>query len=219
MTLSSLAHPPPNQNATVRTVGILLFDGVELLDFAGPAEVFIVAAEGRAFQVLTIAESAGPIRTMGGIEILPSHTVSNAPPVNIVIVPGGNMQSVTQVGIDWIRKAHESSEVTMSVCMGAFLLARAGLLDGIEATTHTWGLENLRRAAPACRVVTGLRYVESGKFLTTAGVTAGIDASLHLVERWLGPEAARWTSEGWMEYQRQTADKSKTSKSSRSDPD
>lgn len=192
-----------NPSAKVpRTVAVLVYEGVELLDLAGPAEVFIVAAEGQAFRVLTVAETDQPIHTMGGIAILPTHTFDTAPQADIVVVPGGNMANVAKAGVAWIRRAHEQAEVTMSVCMGAFLLARAGLLDGIDVTTHTWGIEDLRRAAPKCTVVTGVRYVDSGKILTTAGVTAGIDAALHLVERMLGPDAARWTAEDWMEYRR-----------------
>lgn len=91
----------------------------------------------------------------------------------------------------------------MSVCYGAFLLADAGLLDGIEATTHHWGVAALKGAAPQCKVVTGKRYVDSGKIITTAGVTAGIDGALRIVERLLGREAARWAAEEWMEHRRE----------------
>jgi transcriptional regulator GlxA family with amidase domain len=86
--------------------------------------------------------------------------------------------------------------------MGAFLLAEAGLLDGIEATTHHWGIDNLKKAAPRCTVVTGRRFVDSGRIITSAGVTAGIDAALHVVERLRGEPSARWTAEQWMEYKR-----------------
>ena len=183
-----------------RRVAVLLFDGVELMDFAGPAEVFIIAAEGKAFRVVTVAESARPVRTMGGITVTPDFTFANAPKADILVVPGGNTKAVGKAGHDWIREASSRAEITMSVCYGAFLLARTGLLDGIEATTHHWGIEDLRKAAPKATVVTGRRFVDSGRILTTAGVTAGIDGALHIVERLLGKEAAKWAADEWMEH-------------------
>ncbi len=185
-----------------KNVAILLFDGVELLDFAGPAEVFIVAAEGRSFRVFTVAESTDPLKTMGGITVTPDFRYEDAPSAEILVVPGGSTRSVGQAGIAWIRRATGKSEIVMSVCFGAFLLAKVGLLDGIDATTHHWGTDDLKKAAPQCNVVTGKRYVDSGKVITTAGVTAGIDGALHIVDRLLGEEAADWTARQWMEHPR-----------------
>jgi transcriptional regulator GlxA family with amidase domain len=186
----------------VKTVAILIFDGVELLDFTGPAEVFIVADHGKAFRVVTVAEKADAVRTMGGLLVKPEHTCDNAPRADILVVPGGSMRNVGPAGRKWLKKAAKDADITMSVCMGAFLLADAGLLDGIEATTHHWGIDDLKTAAPKCKVVTGKRFVDGGKVITTAGVTAGIDGALHVVERLLGKEAARWTAEEWMEHRR-----------------
>ncbi len=186
----------------MRRVAILVFPGVELLDFAGPAEVFVVAAEGKAFEVLTVAERPGPLRTMGGIELVPSHTCDDAPRADVVVVPGGDLGQVGEAGRAWVLRASAEAEIVLAVCFGALLLARLGLLDGLDATTHTWGREGLARAAPACNVVAGPRFVDAGRVVTSAGVTAGIDAALHVVERLLGPEAATWTAEGWMEHRR-----------------
>lgn len=183
-----------------RVVAILIYEGVELLDFAGPAEVFIVSDQQRAFRVVTVAPSREPLRTMGGVTIRADYTFEDAPAADILIVPGGEMRNVTPRGVAWIAKVAPRTEIVMSVCMGAFLLAEAGLLDGIEATTHHWGIDGLRRAAPRCTVVSGKRWVDSGHIITTAGVTAGIDAALHVVERLLGAPAARWTAGEWMEY-------------------
>lgn len=183
-----------------RTVGVVLFPGVELLDFAGPAEVFVVAGEGRLFRVVTVAAGRAPVPTMGGLEVVPSHTFADAPPLDVVVVPGGATGQVPPEGVAWLRRAAAAAQVTLSVCYGAFLLARAGLLDGIEATTHTWGLADLGKAAPTCRVVTGRRVVDAGRVVSTGGVTAGIDGALHVLERLCGTEAARWTAEGWMEH-------------------
>lgn len=187
---------------TPLTAGILVFEGVELMDFAGPAEVFAVAGEGKLFRIVTVAPSRTAVRTMGGVEIVPSHTYADAPPLDVLVVPGGDMVRAGPEGVAWIRAVSAGTKVTMSVCMGAFLLAKAGLLDGIEATTHHWGLANLAKAAPDCRVVASRRFVDSGRIVTTAGVTAGIDGALHVLERLFGAEAAAWTAQEWMEHPR-----------------
>lgn len=185
---------------TPKTVAILLFDGVELMDFAGPAEVFILAGKQKAFRVVTVAESTRPIKTMGGVTVTPEFSVETAPDAAVLVVPGGNLRALGRAGREWIKKASATAEITMSVCFGAFLLADAGLLDGVEATTHHWGLGDLQAAAPKCKVVTGKRFVDGGRIVTTAGVTAGIDGALHVVERMLGVEAATWVAEEWMEH-------------------
>lgn len=184
----------------MKTVAILLFEGVELLDFAGPAEVFIVANEGKSFRVVTVAASTQPLKTMGGVTITPDFTYFTAPQPDVLVIPGGNMQSVGQEGRTWIKSAAKDAKIVMSVCFGAMLLADVGLLDGVEATTHHWGLNRLRQIAPKCTVVESKRLVDSGKIITTAGVTAGIDGALRVVQRLLGNEAARWTAVEWMEH-------------------
>ncbi|MFP6763050.1 MAG: DJ-1/PfpI family protein [Planctomycetaceae bacterium] len=185
---------------SVLNVGVLLFEGVELLDFAGPAEVFIVAGQGDWFQVHTIAASKKPLKTMGGVMVTPSHAYHDAPRLDIVVIPGGAMSNVDENGMKWIRTASDRAKITMSVCMGAFLLAEADLLNGLEVTTHHWGIHSLRRRFPKCGVVEGKRFVDSGKIITTAGVTAGIDGALHIVKRLRGEAAATWVAEEWMEY-------------------
>jgi len=187
----------------MKTVAVLLFEGVELLDFAGPAEVFIVAERGKAFRVITVAESDKPLKTMGGVTVTPDFACTKAPRADILVVPGGNMKNLGPEGRQWLKKASQDAEIVMSVCFGAFLLADGGLLDGVEATTHHWGIEDLKKAAPKCKVVKAQRFVDGGKIITTAGVTAGIDGALHVVERLLGKEAARWTAEDWMEHRRE----------------
>lgn len=187
------AEPP-------RTVGLLVFEGVELLDFAGPAEVFIVAGEGRLFRVVTIAASRAPLRTMGGVTLVPEASYADAPPLDVVVVPGGDLRQVGPDGVAWLAQASARAEVTLSVCFGAFLLAKAGLLKGLEATTHAWGQARLRAAEPTCTVVAGQRFVDAGRIVSTAGVTAGIDGALHLVERFHGAQQARWTGQQWMEH-------------------
>lgn len=193
-------RPAANKKKGRRSVAIMIFDGVELLDFAGPAEVFIVAEHGRAYTVYTVAATKQPIKTMGGIIVTPQHSIEDAPKPDILVAPGGNTSNVTPKMAKWMRKAADEAEIAMSVCMGAFLFAEAGLLDGREATTHRWGWESLERAAPKCKLVKNRRFVDTGKIITTAGVTAGIDGALHIVERLNGKEAARWTAHEWMEH-------------------
>jgi transcriptional regulator GlxA family with amidase domain len=194
---------PKEQRKGKLNVAVLLFEGVELLDFAGPAEVFGVAGEGMSFRVFTVAEKTDVVRAIGGVQVKPEFTFKDAPRADVLVIPGGSTRNVGKTGIAWIREAGKDAQVVLSVCMGAFLLAEAGLLDGCEATTHRWGLENLQKAAPKCKVVSNKRFVDNGKIITTAGVTAGIDGALHVVERLCGKKAARWTAEEWMEYQRE----------------
>lgn len=191
-----------DKNSRRRNVAIMIFDGVELLDFAGPAEVFIVAEHGRAYRVYTVAAEKRPVKTMGGIIVQPQYTIEDAPKPDILVAPGGATSNVTAKMSRWMRKCAGEAEIAMSVCMGAFLFAEAGLLDGREATTHRWGYESLVRAAPKCKLVKDRRFVDTGKIITTGGVTAGIDGALHIVERLNGKEAARWTAEEWMEHRR-----------------
>lgn len=192
-----------------KTVAILVFEGVELLDFAGPAEVFIVANNKRSFRVFTVGPTTNLTKTMGGITIKPDYSFENAPSADVVVIPGGNTRSVKPDGIKWIRKASESAEVVMSVCFGAYLLAEAKLLDGVTATTHKWAIEGLQAAAPKCKVVTNRRFVDSGKIVTTGGVTAGIDGALHVVERLAGADVADWTADSWMEHRRVRSNETK----------
>lgn len=201
---SASSEPPARSTSKreMKTVAILLFDSVELMDFAGPAEVFIVAERGRAFRVVTVAESTKPLKTMGGITVMPDFSFENAPQADVLIVPGGNTSAIGKSGREWLRSSSSKAEITMSVCYGALVLADEGLLNDIEATTHHWALDDLKQAAPKCKVVTGQRFVDSGKIITTAGVTAGIDGALRIVERLQGPAAARWAAEEWMEHRR-----------------
>jgi transcriptional regulator GlxA family with amidase domain len=191
----------PSQPKKV-TVAVLIFDGVELLDFAGPAEVFIVASQQHPFRVFTVGPSRDPIKTMGGITVTPEFGYENAPKADVLVVPGGNTRGAGAAGVKWIRDSAEDAEIVMSVCFGALLLAEAKLLDGATATTHNWAIDSLKAAAPKCKVVTGQRFVDSGKIVTTAGVTAGIDGAIHVVERIAGKKVAHWTAETWMEYKR-----------------
>ncbi len=190
-------------------VGILVFPDVEVLDFAGPFEVFSVAARiapkpdgTRApFAVTTIAAAHGPVVARHGLRILPDHDFADAPPVDILIVPGG---VVTQplgdpVTLAWIEATAARARLVASVCTGAFLLARIGLLDGRAATTHWEDIADLRAMFPAIRVVEDVPFVDEGGVVTSAGISAGIAMSLHIVGR-IGGEALAVRTARQMQY-------------------
>jgi transcriptional regulator GlxA family with amidase domain len=188
-----------------KTVAILLFPEVEVLDFAGPFEVFAVTDELRGyntFQVITVAETSAPIRARNGLRVLPDYTLATCPKPDLLIIPGGfgtRALLKNEPVLTWLRTQAASAELVMSVCTGAFLLAKLGLLDGLRATTHHECLGELRALAPAATLDATARFHDNGKILTAAGISAGIDCSLHVVARLLGPAAAAATAR-YMEY-------------------
>ena len=192
-----------------RTVGILTFDDVEVLDFCGPFEVFSVARphgenadEARLFDVLTIAEERRIIRCRGGLLVQPHHTIADHPPLDLLVVPGGQGTRRERLNgrlLDWIAAQAGSAELTTSVCTGAFLLAERGLLDGRRATTHWASVDWMRGQYPAVTMLADARVVDEGRVVTSAGVSAGIDMALHVVARLHGEETAAWTARR-MEY-------------------
>ncbi|MEQ6311022.1 MAG: AraC family transcriptional regulator [Delftia sp.] len=198
-----------------RTVGFFVFDGVVLLEFAGPLQVFDVAARvavrrGLAasppFQPVVISRSGAAVRTREGVGIQAQASLQDHPPLDLVIVAGGALQAelaAPEVAA-WLRQVAGSSEVTGSVCVGSFLLGRAGLLDQREATTHFEDTEDLRAIAPAARVSADRLWIDEGAIVTSGGFAAGIDMALHLVERLLGAEIAAETARQ-LEYRRRNA--------------
>jgi transcriptional regulator GlxA family with amidase domain len=190
-----------------KTVAILVFDDVEVLDFAGPFEVFAVtwkAKDEPAFKVLTVAPAAGVVRARNGLKVVPDHAIADCPAAEILVIPGGFGTRAligNDVLIKWIQERSASSELTMSVCTGALLLAKAGLLDGLRATTHHDALDLLRSLAPKATIDPASRFHDNGRILTAAGISAGIDCSLHVVGRVLG-EAIAGETAAHMEYER-----------------
>jgi putative intracellular protease/amidase len=188
---------------------------VELLDFAGPGEVF-QAANGPgasrarpAFRAYTVAASTAPLTSQTFVKIVPDTTWDDAPKPDLIVIPGGNSGSVTgdPKFMAWLSKNSPSAEVTMTVCTGAFALAKTGRLDGVDATTWYGAIEALKTAAPKTHVVDGRRFVDNDAVITTAGVSAGIDGALHTVARLLGRAVAdgnarymdyRWTPEPYL---------------------
>lgn len=193
-----------------QNVAILVFDEVEVLDFAGPFEVFAVTDELRGyntFNVVTVAPRPGTVRARNGLKVVPDHTCESCPSPDILIIPGGfGTRALLREPslLEWIRVKSRHAEIVMSVCTGAFLLAKAGLLDGLRVTTHHECLDTLCELAPAAIIDPTARFHDHGKILTAAGISAGIDCSLHVVRRLLGPETAAATIR-YMEYRESTA--------------
>jgi transcriptional regulator GlxA family with amidase domain len=196
------------------SVGILVFEGVEVLDFAGPFEVFsrVRLTPGAAsrrtddsapFRVFTVARSRSSIRTTGGLEVVPHHSFTDAPPIDLVVVPGGfgtrALLDDAEV-LDWIRRTAGGSRLVTSVCTGALLLAQAGLLDGRRAATHWNAHDLLASLGKGVTVDREARVVEDG-VITSAGVASGIDMSFLVVEKLLGREVADETAK-YIEYRR-----------------
>ncbi len=189
----------------VRNVAILIFDEVEVLDFCGPFEVFSTTGQragGGDFNVYTVSESGAPVRARNGLRTVPDYAVDDAPQPHILLVPGGygTRREVDNPRlIDWIRRCAEGAELTLSVCTGALLLGKAGLLEGLSATTHHGAFDLLRKYAPGAEVREDVRIVDNGTVVLSGGISAGIDMSLHIVARLLGQAAAEETAEH-MEY-------------------
>jgi transcriptional regulator GlxA family with amidase domain len=198
-----------------RNVGILIFDGVEVLDFAGPFEVFsrtrlVPGAESRRseesapFHVFTVARDGEPVEATGGLVVQPRHGFGDAPPIDLLVVPGGwGTRSLLhdETLLDWIRRTAATAERAVSVCTGALLLGAAGLLRGRRATTHWAALDLLDSLETGAAVDRTARFVDEGAVVTSAGVAAGMDMALHLVEALCGREVAEETAR-YIEYPR-----------------
>ncbi|MER5875942.1 MULTISPECIES: GlxA family transcriptional regulator [unclassified Streptomyces] len=177
----------------MRTVLIVLFDGVQSLDVTGPLEVFAGAEAHRAdsYRIRTASLDGAPVRCSSGLVLVPDHTLAEAPAPHTLLVPGGRgTRNPDPLLVDWLRAHGPGAERLVSVCTGAILLAAAGLLDGRRATTHWAYCERLARDHPAVEVDPDPIYVRDGRVATSAGVTSGIDLALALVEDDLGRAAA-----------------------------
>lgn len=194
------------------TVGILVFDDVEILDFSGPYEVFSTASRvhGRTngngmstnlFQCFLVAPSMRPVRTRGGMTVLPDCVLLPSSEIDVLLVPGGDVSAILNddAVIEWIAEQSFGTMITASVCTGAFLLAKAGLLNGLNATTHWEDQDDLQAGFPTLTVQRDVAWVDCGKVVTSGGISAGVDMSLHLVERLAGRSLATATAKQ-MEY-------------------
>ena len=171
-------------------LAILVFDGVQIIDYTAPFEVFGQAHVGREhlFNIYTVAEKEGPITTAMGMTVIPKYTFANMPKADVLLLPGGNVNPHLENPkvIGWVRETAAGADHVLSVCNGAFYLGKAGLLDGLTATTFYGLIDELKTLAPKAKVVSDRRFVDNGKIVTTAGLSSGIDGALHLVEKLAG---------------------------------
>lgn len=186
-------------------VGIFLFPEIEVLDFAGPYEVFTTATrvstrenivQPTAFSVYAIAENSDSVRARAGLKFVPDFHFNSHPSLDLLIIPGGVVTAELEKPQvhDWINRVASCTKITASVCTGAFLLAKAGLLTTHRVTTHWEDQDDLKSAYPLLDVISNVRWVDEGPIVTSAGISAGIDMSLHLVSRIAGMRLAECTA-------------------------
>ena len=200
--IESNALKPPAQGKI--PVAFLISEGAVIIDFCGPWEVFqdvmIPGRQDHPFHLYTVAETTAPIRASGGMKILPDYTLANAPPPKVIVIPAQSEPSAAV--LEWIRKATKNTDVTMSVCTGAFVLAKTGLLSGKSATTFHAAFAPFATKFPDIKLKRGARFVEDGNLATAGGLSSGIDLALRVVERYYGRDVAQKTAYN-MEYQGQ----------------
>lgn len=191
---------PPKQGPV--TVAVVLSSGAEVVDFAGPWGVFeyanVPSRDEPAFRLFTVADSTASLKCSGGLVVVPDFRFADSPRPNVIVIPA--MGEPSDEMIAWIRENAKHADITMSVCTGAFVLAKTGLLDGKSATTHHGSYGYFAGLFPEITVKRGARFVDSGSIATAGGLTSGIDLSLHVVARYFGVDAAERTARD-LEYQ------------------
>ena len=184
-------------------VAFVISNGAVIIDFCGPWEVFRdvnISGKDAPFQLYTVSDKTDPIRAGGGMKIVPDYTFANAPAPKVIVIPAQSEPSAAM--LDWIRKVSKNTDVTMSVCTGAFVLAKTGLLSGKSATTFHAAFNMFAMNFPDVELKRGARFVDNGNLATAGGLSSGIDLALHVVERYYGREVAEKTAYN-MEYQGQ----------------
>ncbi|WP_342115403.1 DJ-1/PfpI family protein [Pseudoduganella sp. OTU4001] len=186
-------------------VAFVISDGAVVIDFAGPWEVFsnVKAAgcdSGSSFQLYTVAATPDPITASGGMSVVPNYTIANAPTPKVIVIPAQSARDPKLLA--WIREAARTADLTMSVCTGATVLARTGLLAGKSATTHHGAFNEFAMQFPDVKLKRGARFVEEGNLASAGGLSSGIDLALRVVERYFGRTVARNTA-NVLEYQGQ----------------
>ena len=198
---SNPLKPPADGNIPV---AFLISEGAVMIDFTGPWEVFqdvmVPGRENHPFRLYTVAETTNPIHASGGMKIVPDYTLANAPAPKVIVIPAQSEPSAAV--LEWIRKSTKNTDVTMSVCTGAFVLAKTGLLSGKAATTFHAAFGPFAMQFPDIQLKRGARFVEDGNLATAGGLSSGIDLALRVVERYYGREVAQKTAYD-MEYQGQ----------------
>lgn len=191
--------------SNIKNVGIFIFNDVEVMDFCGPFEVFSVAnkvSTDDPFNIFTVSEKSESIYAYNNLCVNAKYNMDNCPKLDILIIPGGK-GSQTEINnkttLDWIKLNYPRVELLLTVCTGSAIVGKCGLLDGMTVTTHHAALDLLKEAAPNANVVSGKRYIDNGKIMTSGGISAGIDMSLHVVGKLLGEETVQKTIDV-MEY-------------------
>ena len=199
-TLPLVPLPAPDHGSI--PVAFLISEGAVVIDFCGPWEVFqdvyIPGRQDPPFRLYTVAETAAPIRASAGMKIVPDYTFETAPPPKVVVIPAQSGRS--EATLDWIRKAARGADVTLSVCTGAFLLAKTGLLAGKSAATHHGSYKSFAMEFADVHLKRGARFVDEGGLASAGGLSSGIDLALHVVARYFGRDVADRTAD-YMEYQ------------------
>lgn len=189
----------------MKKVAILIFDKVEVLDFAGPFEVFSVSydeAGNKLYDVSLIAEDDNVVKARNNFQVIPNKTIDTHEKFDMVLIPGGfgtrplmHKETIK----NWVKVQFEQVELMLSVCTGSLVLATSGLLENISATTHHGAFDELAAVAPNTEIIKGTKYVDNGKIITSGGISAGIEMALHVVAKQHGIEQARKTAT-YMEY-------------------
>lgn len=188
-----------------RKVGILIFDNAEVLDFCGPFEVFSVTSEinnYELFDVFTISKTTAPISAVNGLSVNPKYSIADAPSPDILIISGGdgtNQLVEDEEVLRWVQKVHQTTEYTISICSGARILGKLGLLDGRKYATHHLVYDALAKIAPLGIPDKDARFCDTGKILTSGGISAGIDLSFYMVKKLFGAQIMQKTAD-YMEY-------------------
>lgn len=188
-----------------QNVAILLYDDVEVLDFAGPFEVLSVTSQlnnYELFDVFTVAQTMEPVTAINGLSVNPTYDFVHCPPVHILIIPGGdgsNQAILNQSLLTWVNEVHPGTAWTLSVCSGSRILGVLGILDGQPYCTHHEVFKSMAKITPSGLPQPDKRFVQAGKVFTSGGISAGIDLSFHLVEMLHGKEVADKTAR-YMEY-------------------
>ncbi|MFZ6748030.1 DJ-1/PfpI family protein [Undibacterium sp. Ren11W] len=180
------------------TVAVLVYEGVQDIDYSGPMEVFGQAGA----KIFTVAANTESVHSTYGIKMQPDFDLDHAPEADVLLIPGGNVNAIINnpKALAWVRQRSGDVKTVLSVCTGAFILGKAGLLDGLSATTIAGAIPQLEKMEPKAHIVANRRYVDNGKFITTAGLSAGMDGALHVVDREIGRLRAQDVARG-IEYE------------------
>jgi transcriptional regulator GlxA family with amidase domain len=184
---------------------IFIFDNVEVLDFTGPFEIFNSAnriLRQEVFKVYTVSENINKLNARNSLQVTPDYSIRDCPEPDILIIPGGEgrkIQMNNKIVLDWINLCYDNLKFLFSICTGAFILGNTGLLNGLKATTHHLSYDEFEITFPEAELIRNVPYIDNGKIITSAGISTGMKASLHLLDKISGGDLGGKTAE-YMEY-------------------